>query len=115
MNKENNIPFQTIDWTSIPKTEHKGETGTSYWQTIDFHGLRIRIVEYSIGYTADHWCQKGHIVHCLEGEFISELQDDKEITLSKGNTYVVSDGMSSHRSITKGGAKLMIIDGNFLK
>ena len=64
---------------------------------------------------ADHWCKKGHIVHCLEGEFVSELQNDKEFHLSKGMTYVVSDELSSHRSISKNGVKLMIIDGDFLK
>jgi hypothetical protein len=109
-----NIPFQTIDWESVPITEHKGENGTAYWQTIQFPGLRIRIVEYSKGYLADHWCQKGHIVHCLEGEFVSELQDGKEFKLSKGSTYMVSDGLSSHRSYTKEGVKVLIIDGDFL-
>jgi quercetin dioxygenase-like cupin family protein len=90
------IPFQTIDWSVIPKTEHKGETGTAFWQTLQFPGLRIRIVEYSEGYLADHWCHKGHIVQCLEGEFISELEDGKEFILTKGMTYVVSDDLSSH-------------------
>ena len=115
MISDKNIPFQTIDWELIPKTEHKGESGTAYWQTIQLHGLRIRIVEYSKGYMADHWCKKGHIVHCLEGEFVSELQNDKEFHLTKGMTYVVSDELSSHRSISKDGVKLMIIDGDFLK
>ena len=115
MNLEKNIPFQTIDWTAIPKTEYKGESGTAFWQTMQFSGLRIRIVEYSKGYATDHWCEKGHIVHCLDGEFVTELQDDKKFILTKGLTYVVSDNLSSHRSITKDGAKLMIIDGDFLK
>jgi len=110
-----NIPFQTINWSDIPKTEYKGETGIAYWQTTQFEGLRIRIVEYTKGYVADHWCQKGHIVHCLDGEFVSELQDGKEFILTKGSTYVVSDGLSSHRSISKDGVKLMIIDGDFLQ
>jgi len=110
-----NIPFQTIDWTVIPKTEYKGESGKAFWQTLQFPGLRIRIVEYSKGYRADHWCQKGHIVHCLDGEFVSELQDGKEFIMTKGSTYVVSDGLSSHRSISKDGVKLMIIDGDFLQ
>lgn len=110
-----NIPFQVIDWTKIQKTEHKGETGTAYWQTVQFPGLRIRIVEYSKGYLADHWCKKGHIVHCLEGEFISELQNGEKFTLATGMTYVVSDELSSHRSITENGVKLLIIDGDFLK
>jgi quercetin dioxygenase-like cupin family protein len=109
------IPFQTIDWTAIEKIEYKGETGVAIWQTILFAGLRIRLVEYSSGYLADHWCQKGHIVHCLEGEFISELETGEQIKLVKGETYVVSDGLSSHRSVAENGVKLMIIDGDFLK
>lgn len=109
------IPFQAIDWAAIPKTEYRGESGKAFWQTIQFPGLRIRIVEYSEGYIADHWCQKGHIVHCLEGEFVSELQDGKKFILKKGSTYVVSDELSSHRSISKNGVKLMIIDGDFLQ
>jgi quercetin dioxygenase-like cupin family protein len=110
-----NIPFQTIDWTSIEKVEYKGEIGEAFWQTIQFGGLRIRLVEYSKEYLADHWCQKGHIVHCLEGEFISELSTNEKIKLKKGETYVVSDELSSHRSISENGVKLLIIDGDFLK
>ncbi len=109
------IPFEKIDWDSIEKVEYKGETGTAYWQTIQFDVLRIRLVEYSNGYLADHWCQKGHIVHCLEGEFISELKTGEKIKLSKGETYVVSDELSSHRSFSANGVKLLIIDGDFLK
>lgn len=115
MNNDINIPFQTIDWSAIPKTEHKGEFGTSFWQTIQFPGLRLRIVEYSKGYIADHWCKKGHIVHCLEGEFVSEMQNGDRYILKEGMTYVVSDDLSSHRSSTEYGVKLMIIDGDFLK
>ena len=126
MNKLNSIPFQNINWDSIPKTEYKGETGTSFWQTVEFNGLRIRIVEYSKDFTADHWCQKGHIVHCLEGSLVTQMENAKEsknkddiksergITLSKGNTYIVSDDMSSHRSVSRSGAKLLIIDGEFM-
>lgn len=110
-----NIHFQTIDWTTIPVTEHEGETGYATWQTVQYPGLRIRLVAYSKGYFANHWCTKGHIVHVLEGEFVSELQTGEKFKLTKGMTYVVSDELSSHRSITKHGVKLMIIDGDFLK
>ena len=110
-----NIPFQTIDWSVIPKTEHKGETGTSFWQTVQLPGLRIRMVEYTAGYLADHWCRKGHIVHCLKGEFVSESEDGSHSSLTPGMTYVVTDELSSHRSVTKNGVKLLIIDGDFLK
>ena len=109
------IPFQTIDWTSIEKVEYPGETGVAVWQTIQFAGLRIRLVTYSNGYLADHWCQKGHIVHCLDGEFISELKTGEKIKLTKGETYIVSDELSSHRSASENGVKLLIIDGDFLK
>ena len=110
-----NIPFQTIDWSKVPKTTHNGETGVAYWQTVQFQGLRIRIVEYSAGYIADHWCQKGHIVYCLEGEVVNELKDGTRSILTPGISYVVSDDLSSHRSVSEKGVKLLIVDGDFLK
>jgi hypothetical protein len=110
-----NIPFQTIDWNQIETTEHRGTTGTAYWQTVLLDGLRIRKVIYSDNYKADHWCQKGHIVHCLEGEFVSELENGETHKLTQGMTYVVSDDLSSHRSITVNKVTLLIIDGAFLK
>jgi hypothetical protein len=109
------IPFQSIDWSLVPKTVHPGEKGSATWQTLQLDGLRIRIVEYSAGYLADHWCRKGHLVHCLEGEFVSEMENGESFTLTKGMTYVVSDELSSHRSVTDQGVKLLIIDGDFLK
>ena len=110
-----NIEFQTINWSVIEPTEHRGKTGTSFWRTMQLPGIRLRMIEYSKGYLADHWCTKGHIVHCLEGEFDSELQNGETISLTQGTTYIVSDELSSHRSLSKNGAKLLIIDGDFLK
>lgn len=110
-----NIPFSNIDWEIIPKVEYAGETGVSFWQTVQFQGLRIRIVEYSAGYFADHWCQKGHIVHCLDGSFITELSTGEKLSLSQNQSYVVSDELSSHRSFSENGVKLLIVDGEFLK
>lgn len=112
---EHDFPYQAIDWSAIPRSEHKGETGTSFWQTLQLPGLRIRIVEYSPGYLADHWCQKGHIVHCLKGEFVNEQESGGRTVMRQGMTYVVSDGASSHRSRTELGAVLLIVDGDFLK
>lgn len=109
-----NIPFNRINWPAVEKTEHKGEQGTSFWRTVQLGGLRIRVVEYSPGYLADHWCEKGHVVHCLDGEFDSELKNADTVTLTKGMTYVVSDRMSIHRSYSKNGATLLIVDGDFL-
>ena len=96
------IPYQAIDWATIPRVEHRGESGTSFWRTLQLPGLRVRIVEYSPGYLADHWCQKGHVVHCLEGEFVNEQQDGERTVMRRGMTYVVSDAASSHRSRSAG-------------
>jgi len=109
------IEFQTIDWNLVKTILHGGEKGNAFWKTIEFDSLRIRIVRYSKGYLADHWCKKGHIVHCLEGEFISELENGEKLVLTKGMTYVVSDELSSHRSSSDNGVKLLIIDGDFLR
>ena len=109
------IPFQKIDWTAIEKIIHPGETGTAFWQTVQYAGLSIRLVEYTAGYSADHWCKKGHIVHCLSGAFVSELETGEVFELTAGMSYVVSDELSAHRSFTKEGVQLLIIDGNFLK
>jgi mannose-6-phosphate isomerase class I len=109
------ISFQTIDWNRLPKTIIHGQTGTSISQTIEYPGLRIRIVEYSAGYLADHWCQKGHIVFCIEGEVINEQENGDQFILKQGMSYIVSDDMSSHRSRTENNVKLLIIDGDFLK
>ena len=112
---QKNIPFQNINWDTVPKTEHTGDTGMAYWQTLQLPGLRIRLVEYSENYLADHWCEKGHIVHCLEGTVTSELKSGERHTMHAGMSYVVSDDLSSHRSVTSGGTKLLIIDGDFLQ
>lgn len=110
-----NIPFQLTDWNNIPAMEHKGETGVATWKTQQFGGLRIRMVEYSANYKADHWCEKGHIIFCIEGEMDTELADGSIHTLKKGMTYQVSDDLSSHRTASKNGVKLFVVDGDFLK
>lgn len=112
---ENTIPFQTTDWENIPVTEHSGETGMAYWRTLSFGDLRIRRVDYSENYKADHWCEKGHIIYCIEGEMITELADGSFHKLSKGMSYQVSDNLSSHRTSSEKGVQLLIIDGDFLK
>lgn len=112
---QRNIPFQVIDWTKIEPTEHAGERGLALWNTLQLPGLRIRIVTYTAGYVADHWCHKGHIVHCLEGELITEQENGERYILKEGMTYVVSDNLSSHRSIAEQQVKLLIVDGDFLQ
>ncbi len=104
------IPFGTTNWAEVAPTEHKGETGMALWRTQQFGSIRVRMVEYSAGYRADHWCEKGHILLCLEGELHTELADGREFVLVSGTSYQVSDGTDPHRSYTEAGAKLFIVD-----
>jgi uncharacterized cupin superfamily protein len=105
-----NIPFGTTDWSAVERTVHAGETGTATWRTQTFDGIRVRMVEYSPGYLADHWCSKGHILLCLEGELHTELADGRTMILRPGMTYQVADGAEAHRSRTATGARLFIVD-----
>ena len=104
------IPFGTTDWSTIEPTEHKGESGIATWRTCEFGGIRVRMVEYSPGYLADHWCSKGHILLCLEGELHTELADGRTFTLTPGMSYQVADEAEPHRSSTANGATLFIVD-----
>lgn len=106
----NNIPFGITNWNEIPTTRHEGEQGYALWRTQQFDDIRVRIVEYSTGYLADHWCSKGHILFCLEGELSTELEDGRTFTLSAGMSYQVADHAEAHRSSTITGAKLFIVD-----
>jgi len=104
------IPFGTTDWSQIPPTEHRGESGSAYWRTQSFGAIRVRMVEYTAGYRADHWCVKGHILLCAEGELNTELKDGRKFTLTPGMSYQVADNAEAHRSYTDVGAKLFIVD-----
>lgn len=104
------IPFGTTEWSGIERTEHPGETGSAYWQTRHFGDVRVRMVEYSPGYLADHWCTKGHILLCIEGELHTELEDGRKFTLRPGMSYQVADNAEPHRSSTDTGARLFIVD-----
>jgi len=105
-----NCPFTVTDWSRVPATEHAGTTGLALWRTLEIGDVRIRLVEYSPGYLADHWCERGHILYVVEGELQTELQGLETVTLRPGMSYEVSDHRSSHRSSTKTGAKLFIVD-----
>ncbi|WP_339488362.1 DHCW motif cupin fold protein [Pseudomonas sp. EL_65y_Pfl2_R95] len=105
-----NIPFVTTDWSVIEPTEHAGETGSATWRTCQFGEIRVRIVEYSSGYLADHWCSKGHVLFCLEGELHTELADGRTFTLKPGMSYQVADNAEAHRSFTQTGARLFVVD-----
>lgn len=104
------IPFGTTDWASLPPEEHAGEKGKAVWRTRQFGDIRVRMVDYTPGYVADHWCEKGHILLCVEGELRTELRDGRVSTLKPGMSYQVADGAEPHRSYTEVGARLFIVD-----
>ncbi|HSE68372.1 MAG TPA: DHCW motif cupin fold protein [Gemmatimonadales bacterium] len=104
------IPFGVTDWQSVDPTERPGETGLARWRTQQFGSIRVRLVEYSAGYRADHWCRKGHILFCVAGELETELADGRQFRLSSGMSYQVADNAEPHRSRTTTGATLFIVD-----
>lgn len=105
-----NIPFETVAWDDVEATVHPGETGVAYWRTRQFDTVRVRMVEYSPGYVADHWCSKGHILLCIAGELQTELKDGRRFTLTPGMSYQVADNAEPHRSLAPLGARLFIVD-----
>src|SRR5215831_1382768 len=105
-----NIPFETVDWSRVDPIAHPGLEGVAYWRTRQFGTVRVRMVEYTAGYVADHWCDKGHILLCLHGELRTELHDGRVFTLKPGMSYQVADGAEPHRSMTDVGATLFIVD-----
>jgi len=104
------IPFGTTDWATVERTEHRGDAGVAIWRTRQFGAARVRMVEYTPGYRADHWCVKGHILLCLEGELHTQLEDGRKFVLRPGMSYQVADNAEPHRSSTEVGAKLFIVD-----
>lgn len=108
--KIEDVPFMTTDWSAIPITHHKGESGQATWKTLEIGNIRVRQVEYTPGYRADHWCSRGHVLLVLEGELHTELKDGRSFTLSAGMSYQVATDAEPHRSSTSSGAKLFIVD-----
>jgi hypothetical protein len=104
------IPFQSIDWARVDPTSHPGAPGVATWRTVEVGNVRVRMVEYSAGYVADHWCERGHVILVLDGQLVTDLSDGRRTELAAGDTYVVADGDGAHRSSSPGGARLFIVD-----
>ena len=108
--KIQDVLFCTIDWDKVIPTIHPGVTGEAYWRTFEMGNIRVRMVEYTPGYLADHWCKRGHVLLVLEGELVTELEDGRKFVLTPGTSYQVAEDVNSHRSYTEKGAKLFIVD-----
>jgi hypothetical protein len=105
-----NVPFMTTDWENVTATEYPGEAGSAFWKTLEIGNIRVRMVEYTPGYVADHWCSRGHVLLVLEGELVTELKDGRKFILRPGMSYEVATDAEPHRSSTNVGAKLFIVD-----
>lgn len=108
--KMENISFGITDWAQIEAERHPGDSGFALWRVAKFGDIRVRMVDYSPGYVADHWCIKGHILLCLKGEMVTELDDGRTFVLTPGVSYQVADDAEAHRSTTREGATLFIVD-----
>jgi hypothetical protein len=104
------VAFCTTEWDKVPATTHPGETGTALWRTLEIGNIRVRMVEYTPGYKADHWCSRGHVLLVLDGELVTELADGRRVVLCAGSSYQVAENAEPHRSETAAGAKLFIVD-----
>jgi len=105
------VPFRTIDWSTVVPTVHPGEVGKAFWRSLEVGNIRVRMVEYTPGYKANHWCGRGHVLLVLEGELVTELKDGRKFVLTPGSSYQVEDDdINPHRSYTEKGAKLFIVD-----
>jgi len=104
------VPFHTTDWAAVVPVEHPGEVGVATWRTVEVGNLRVRMVDYSPGYVADHWCERGHVLLVLEGELVTELRDGRRVVLRPGTSYQVADGAMAHRSVSPAGARLFVVD-----
>ena len=108
--KIQDVPFCTVDWSTVTPTIHPGVTGEARWRTFEMGNIRVCMVEYTPGYLADHWCHRGHVLLVMEGELVTELDDGRKYVLTPGTSYQVADDINPHRSYTEGGAKLFIVD-----
>lgn len=110
MKIDSQIKFGLTDWHNVPEEIHPGTTGRAVWKVQHFGEVRVRMVEYSENYLADHWCDKGHIIFCVEGAMTTELKDGRKFELTKGMSYQVGDHSDSHRTYSRNGVKLFIVD-----
>ena len=94
------LPFTLTDWDDVPEERYEGETGYALWRTLNIEDVRVRRVEYSKNYLADHWCDRGHILFVYEGVLDTELKDGRTLTLKPGMSHQASDI----------GAKLFVVD-----
>jgi hypothetical protein len=105
------IPAGVVDWSQVVETHHPGQSGTAAVRTFQMGDKQIRLVAYSTGYAADHWCNKGHLTFVISGTVDIEQADGSRHRADAGTSYHVADGeVHAHRLSSPTGATLFIVD-----
>lgn len=99
-----------IDWSSQPAREIHGTHGRALERTTSLGSIRVRLVEFSPGYEADHWCTRGHIAFVVEGTCTLRIDDGRAVTLSRGQSFTVGDEIDAHMLVTEHGAIVFLVD-----
>jgi hypothetical protein len=109
--KLENLPTGITDWSQVPVAVASGASGSATMRTREFGPIRLRLVDYSAGYIADHWCAKGHIIFVVAGRLMIEHEDGERHVLTAGMSYHVSDEVGpAHRVMSDGGAIIFVVD-----
>jgi len=109
--KLSELPTGLIDWSNAPASSHSGASGTAAVRARQLGDIQIRLVAYSAGYAADHWCHKGHILFVVSGSVTIEHADGRRYEAAAGTSYHVPDDDSApHRLNTDEGASVFIVD-----
>lgn len=45
------LAFTATNWDEVPAIRHEGESGHALWKTLNIGNIRVRVVEYTPGYT----------------------------------------------------------------
>jgi hypothetical protein len=103
--------FYSIDWDMFKTKKYKGESGSSYWRTVEMDGFRLRMVDYSPGFRSDHFCCKGHIILVEEGMLSLKMNSGGIVNIEKGMSLLIGDSIrDSHQAFTNEGARVFIVD-----
>lgn len=100
----------SINWELSQAEKSLGTSGFVFSKSVDLGTIRMRQLSFSENYEADHWCEKGHIIHVLAGELIIEYQDGSQVTIPTGQSLILGDSISLHKAKTESESTVLIID-----
>jgi len=91
MAQDNNLSKVSVSKGDEGFTPDKASTGAlSRWLESDKQ--RLRVVEYPVGYEADHVCYDGHAFYMVSGKINIELGEEIS-SWSEGDAFIIPDGV----------------------